>query len=70
MNQSNDANSINCPRQGESARQMKFRSSRYFTIGAMWYFSTREGKDQGPFLSKELAQEASKAYLQQVNDHS
>ena len=42
-----------------------FRTSRLFNIGNEWYFSTREGVDQGPFLSKEIAEQAIEIYTKQ-----
>ena len=39
-----------------------FRTSRLFNIGNEWYFSTREGVDQGPFLSKDIAEQAIEIY--------
>lgn len=32
-----------------------FRSDRYFTVGNVWYFSTRENLDIGPYSSREAA---------------
>ena len=62
----NDANNVNCPRSGESAEQVKFRSQRLFSVGPQWFFSTREGTDQGPFSNKEQAQQAINTYIQEV----
>lgn len=41
-------NNVSCPRKGEDAKQMRFRANRLFSSGSACYFSTREGKDQGP----------------------
>lgn len=41
-------------RKGENGHP-PFRSGRMFSIGAQWYFATREG-DHGPFPSKEEAE--------------
>jgi hypothetical protein len=44
-------------REGES-QSYPFRSERMFSIGHEWFFSTREGIDQGPFSSRGQAEEA------------
>ncbi|SCZ52747.1 DUF6316 family protein [Thiohalomonas denitrificans] len=44
---------MNENREGESG-PAPFRSGRMFSIGADWYFSTREG-DRGPFPTREEA---------------
>jgi len=46
---------------------MRFRAKRLFSSGSAWYFSTREGKDRGPFMSKEQAQNAIIEFIQQVS---
>ena len=61
-------NSISSPRQGESDSQTRFRVERLFSIGSAWYFSTREGRDQGPFISKEHAQKAISKYIMSVTN--
>ena len=61
-------NSISSPRQGESATQTRFRVERLFSIGSAWYFSTREGRDQGPFISKEQAHKAISVYIMSVKN--
>ena len=40
------------PRTGESTH-IPFRTQRYFCINGVWYFQTRGGGQQGPFISKE-----------------
>jgi len=39
------------------------RQSRFFKKDDLWYFSTREGIDIGPFDSKEEASEGASVYL-------
>ena len=41
-----------------------FRTSRYFCVSGDWYFTTRENKDLGPFLSREHAEMALSRYLE------
>ena len=52
-------------RDGEDPSLARFRANRLFTSGAAWYFSTREGRDQGPFISKEQAEKAISEYEKQ-----
>lgn len=55
------------PRQGECSTAARFRANRLFSSGSAWYFSTREGLDQGPFLSKEQALKAITSFIDAVN---
>lgn len=57
---------IRCPREGESAHQIQARAQRLFSIGRDWYFSTREGIDQGPFLSKKHAENAINKFIREI----
>lgn len=54
------------PRKGEQDIPITFRTSRFFAIGTDWYFSTREGIDQGPYQSKELAKEAVTEFIRET----
>ncbi|MDX1285643.1 MAG: DUF6316 family protein [Draconibacterium sp.] len=49
-------------RKGEQATP-HFRSGRFYSIANEWYFSVREQQDQGPFPTKESAEENLKIYL-------
>lgn len=60
-------NNLSCPRKGENGTETRFRVNRLFSSGTVWYFSTREGKDQGPFLSKEHAQQAISNFIREVS---
>ena len=42
-------------RTGESSN-IPFRTQRYFCINGVWYFQTRGGGQQGPYVSKEEMQ--------------
>lgn len=44
-----------------------FRSSRFFSVGGKWYFTTREGFDSGPFASRERAEIGLKRFLHVIN---
>ena len=39
------------------------RSGRFFYIDSKWYFSCREGKEKGPYDSKQEAEQALLAYI-------
>jgi len=43
-----------------------FRSGRFFYIDQRWYFSCREGRDQGPFNSRETAEKALYNYVEKM----
>ena len=52
-------------RAGELDVSITVRSNRFFTNGSDWYFSTREGLDQGPFPSRILAHDAIQNYIRE-----
>jgi len=41
----------------------RFRSDRYFVVDGKWYFTTREGSNEGPFASAEEANRELTRYL-------
>lgn len=49
-------------RDGED-NEPHFRSGRFYSIDNEWYFSVREKQDQGPFPTKEFAEEQLRLYL-------
>jgi len=49
-------------REGELGA-VPFRSGRFFYIDSKWYFSCREGKEVGPFPSKQAAEMALGEYV-------
>ena len=53
-------------RRGEDGSQTRFRVNRLFSSGSAWYFSTREGKEQGPYITKEHAQQAINRFIKEV----
>ena len=44
-------------RRGE-AGNVPFRSGRFFSVNGNWYFATREGLNEGPFATRQVAQAA------------
>lgn len=43
-----------------------FRSNRFYTIRSKWYFTTREGQDQGPYDSRIIAHLAIQEYIREM----
>lgn len=39
------------------------RSDRFYCVNEEWYFAIRRGPDQGPYPSKEAAQNALKKFI-------
>lgn len=60
-------NNAFCPRKGEDGKQTRFRANRLFSSGTAWYFSTREGTDKGPYITKEQALQAINKFLSEVS---
>ena len=54
-------------RHGEEGSRLPFRTGRFFNIEQGWYFATREGKDHGPYSSKDDAEAALTMYLRDLN---
>ena len=42
---------------------LPYRTTRVFNIGPEWFFAVRDGKDRGPFESKQNAVSGLKQYL-------
>jgi len=49
-------------RQGELG-SVPLRSGRFFYIDSKWYFACREGKNRGPYPSRQAARQALEAYI-------
>ncbi|HID50198.1 MAG TPA: hypothetical protein EYP40_11425 [Chromatiales bacterium] len=43
-----------------------FRTGRFFYIDKQWYFACREGRNRGPFASKQAAEIALAAHIQKM----
>jgi len=39
------------------------RSGRFYSVASEWFFSVREQEDQGPYDSKQVAEQNLKIYL-------
>ena len=52
-------------RSGDKTAQ-PYRTSRFYTIANEWFFSVRETADQGPFMSKENAEEGLEIYISDI----
>ena len=57
---------IGCPRVGEGVQQIKSRENRLYSIGIDWFFSKREGIDEGPFISKKDAEDAINHFIRKI----
>ena len=55
-----------CPRVGEKVQQIQSRESRLYSVGADWFFSKREGVDEGPFVSKKDAEDAINNFIRKI----
>lgn len=62
----NQNNNVIHHRKGEEQQLMTFRAHRLFSSGNSWYFSTREEVDQGPFLSRKMAEHAISKYIDEL----
>lgn len=40
-----------------------YRSGRFYIIADEWFYSVRETEDQGPYSSKQTAEDSLKIYL-------
>lgn len=63
MTSLHENNNVSCPRKGEDPKHIRFRANRLFLSGSAWYFSTREGKEHGPFFTKKEAQTAIEKFI-------
>lgn len=53
-------------RRGEQGT-IPFRSGRLFNIDSHWYFACREGREQGPYISRYEAEAALSLYIHDIN---
>ena len=56
-----------CVRTGEESETW-YRSDRFFTVDGEWYFTTREGQDVGPFLTRGAAVNGLGVYIRLMQD--
>lgn len=61
----NFANDPPACRSGENKVPVTFRANRFFSSGTSWYFSTREGTNEGPFSSRILAHDGIQKYIRE-----
>ena len=55
-----------CPRFGEGVQEIESRKSRLYSVDGGWYFSTREGANEGPFISKKSAENAINSFIRSI----
>ena len=58
---------MNTQRKSDKQANSHFRAERYFQTGGQWFFNTREGTIEGPFTTRESAEDYFKVYVQTVN---
>jgi hypothetical protein len=51
-------------RTGDEGQKSYFRTDRLFLSNGEYFFSTREGVDQGPYATRDDAEKALRHYLQ------
>ncbi|WP_196139847.1 DUF6316 family protein [Aliikangiella sp. G2MR2-5] len=54
-------------RAGENSKSW-FRSERFYHTGDGWWFQTREGVEEGPYISIEEAERELCLYIRHAND--
>lgn len=54
-------------RSGESNKSW-FRSNRFSHVNDCWFFTTREMTEEGPFFSRQEAENALVLYIRHAND--
>jgi len=45
-----------------------FRSERYLHVNDLWYFTTREMTEEGPYMTKQDAEMELMLYIRHMND--
>lgn len=48
--------------------QVKFRTDRFYCSENEWYFCIRRGPDQGPYLSRDLAENALQDFIREQKE--
>jgi len=57
-------------RQDDNDKKAWFRSQRFFSEGNKWYFTTRENTIEGPFDSREDAEQELMMYLRNLRERA
>jgi hypothetical protein len=55
-------------REEDAKERFYFRTHRINCINGQWYFLVREGKNIGPFTTKEEAEKQLACYLKNITD--
>ena len=48
-------------------KSKSYRSGRFYIVADEWFYSVRETEDQGPYSSKQMAEESLKIIFQIMN---
>lgn len=54
-------------RKDDKQEKTYFRMDRIYLADGMWFFSTREGQEVGPFISRGAARNGVGAYIRHAN---
>lgn len=57
-------------READGEKKSWFRSQRFFSEGNKWYFTTRENTVEGPFDSREDAEQELMLYLRNLRERA
>ena len=57
-------------RSSDDRRGTWFRTQRFFSEGSRWYFSTREQTIEGPFVSRNDAEQELMIYLRNMRERA
>jgi hypothetical protein len=55
-------------READDLKKTWFRSQRFFNEGSQWYFTTRENTIEGPYESRDEADQELMMYLRGVRE--
>ncbi|HYQ40266.1 MAG TPA: DUF6316 family protein [Pseudomonas sp.] len=53
-------------RQSDQATTIHFRTHRVGTVNGQYFFATREGTLEGPFLTRQAAQQGADGYVDRL----
>jgi hypothetical protein len=55
-------------RMGDKSERAWYRSDRFFSINGLWFFTTREKIDMGPFMSRKEAEIELARFIRHITD--
>jgi len=48
--------------------KIKFRADRFYSTNDEWFFCVRRGPDQGPYISRDMAENALRDFIKEQKD--